>query len=202
MTITRQPIDIVIDTPNYVVRTLRESDDMGRWGEWIADPHTARMLNTAVKTLTADDFKAYVRRFDRINSHLLGIFRRTDNALVGMWSNYIDWPKSEFLINLIVGDIPERKTHVRHETSWRVNRYFFEQLDLKFQRATTLATNIPAIRALEEKKWSLAGNSMKAAADGSGDVMILLYTRSREVWKSQTPMSDEELLAQGAARAG
>ena len=69
MTITRQPIDIVIDTPNYVVRTLRESDDMGRWGEWIADPHTARMLNTAVKTLTADDFKAYVRRFDRINSH-------------------------------------------------------------------------------------------------------------------------------------
>lgn len=195
----RAPINIVVDTPNYVVRTLEETDDMGNWADWLADPNTARMLNAVAKTLTIDDFKDYVRRFDCIDNHLLGIFRRTDGALVGMWSNYIDWPRSEFLINLIVGDIPERKTHVRHETSWRVNRYFFEELDLKFQRATTLATNIPAIRALEEKQWTLSGRTTKPSADGKGDVELLLYTRSRDVWKSLTPMSDEALLAHGAS---
>lgn len=191
----RAPLKIVIETPNYVVRTLEESDDIGNWGDWLNDPNTARMLNAAQRKLTAEDFKSYVRLFDRINSHLLGIFRREDGALVGMWSNYIDWDRSEFLINLIVGDIPERKTHVRHETSWRVNRYFFEQLDLKFQRATTLATNVPAIRALEEKQWTLSGRSTKVRADGQGSVEILHYSRSREVWRSGTPMSDDELLA-------
>jgi hypothetical protein len=195
----RAPINIVIDTPNYVVRTLEETDDMGSWGAWLDDPNTARMLNAVPKKLTADDFKEYVRRFDRISSHLLGIFRREGGEMIGMFSNSIHWERSEFLMSLVIGDIPERKTHVRHETSWRVNRYFFEQLDLKFQRATTLATNIPAIRALEEKLWTLSGRSTKPAADGQGDVEILLYTRSREVWKSQTPMSDSELARDSAA---
>jgi len=195
----RAPISITIETPNYLVRTLEEHDDIANWGEWLADPNTARMLNAVPKTLTADDFKKYVRKFDRIDSHLLGIFRREGGQLIGMWSNYIDWKRSEFLINLVIGDIPERKTHVRHETSWRVNRYFFEKLDLKFQRATTLSTNIPAIRALEEKRWTLSGRTTKPAADGNGNVEILLYTRSREVWASQTPMSDEALLARDSA---
>ena len=195
----REPFSIMIDTPNYVVRTLEENDDMGNWGDWLDDPNTARMLNAVPKKATANDFKKYVQRFDRINSHVLGIFRREGGQLIGMWSNYIDWKRSEFLINLIIGDIGERKTHVRHETSWRVNRYFFEQLDLKFQRATTLATNIPAIRALEEKHWTLSARSTKPAADGQGNVEVLLYTRSREVWKSQTPMSDEALLGRDSA---
>jgi hypothetical protein len=197
----RAPFNIMIETPNYIVRTLEESDDMGNWDEWIADPNTARMLNAAPRKMTADDFKKYVARFDRIESHLLGIFRREDRQLVGMFSNYIDWKRSDFLMNLIIGDVPERKTNVRHETSWRVNRYFLEHLDLKFQRATTLATNIPAIRALEEKRWTLAGRTTKLSADGKGSVEVLLYTRSREVWASQTPMSDEALMAQSSAGA-
>jgi len=194
----RAPFTIAIDTPNYVVRTLEESDDMGNWGEWIADPNTARMLNATPKKMTADDFKKYVRRFDRIESHLLGIFRKDGGQLVGMFSNYIDWKRSDFVMNLIIGEVPERKTHVRHETSWRVNRYFFEELDLKAQRATTLSTNIPAIRALEEKNWTLAGRTTKLSADGKGAVEILLYTRSREVWARGTPMSDEALARGGA----
>lgn len=189
----RAPFDITIDTPNYIVRTLHESDDMGRWGEWLDDENTARMLNVAQRKLTPDDFKKYVRGFDRINNHVLGIFRREDGELIGIFSNYINWERSEFLMNLIIGDIPERKTHVRHETSWRTNRYFFEELDLKFQRASTLATNIPAIRALEEKLWTLSGRSSKPSSDGTGAVELLHYTRSREVWRSQAPMSDEAL---------
>jgi hypothetical protein len=102
-------------------------------------------------------------------------------------------------MNLIIGDVAERKTHVRHEASWRVNRYFFEHLDLKFQRASTLATNIPAIRALEEKQWTLSGHSANPAADGTGTVEILHYTRSRDVWKSLTPMSDSALLGRDNA---
>jgi hypothetical protein len=195
----RAPFDIMIDTPNYVVRTLQENDGMGNWGDWLTDPNTARMLNAVPKKFTADDFKKYVRAFDRINNHLLGIFRRDGGQLVGLWSNFINWEASEFMINLVIGEIPERKTHVRHETSWRVNRYFFEQLDLKFQRATTVATNIPAIRSLEEKNWTLSGRSTKPAADGQGNVEILIYTRTREVWKSGTPMSDAELLGRDSA---
>jgi hypothetical protein len=123
----------------------------------------------------------------------LGVFRRTDNLLVGLWAVYVDWPTSEFLLNVIIGEVPERKTHVRHETAWRVNRYFFETLGLRFQRANTLSTNIPAIRSLEERLWTLSSRGKADAADGQGHVELLQYTRSYDVWKSQTPMSDEDL---------
>ncbi|MEQ1864605.1 MAG: GNAT family N-acetyltransferase [Micropepsaceae bacterium] len=195
----RDPINIMIDTPNYIVRTLEESDDMGDWCDWLDEPNTARMLNAVRKKLAPDDFKRYVQAFDRINHHLLGIFRREGNKLVGMWSIYIDGPHEEFLVNVVIGDVPERKTHVRHETAWRINRYFFEELDLKFQRANTLATNIPAIRSLEEKLWTLSARRTTPSADGQGPLELLHYTRSREVWKSQTPMLDEALLARNSA---
>jgi RimJ/RimL family protein N-acetyltransferase len=187
------PLTIVIDTPNYVVRTAEEGDNFGNWCTWMNDPATMRMLNAVPQQLTPDDYTRYVRAHNRTNQHLLGIFRRTDNQLVGLWSVYVDWPGSEFLVNLIVGDAPERKTHVRHETAWRVNRYFFETLGLRFQRANTLATNIPAIRALEEKSWVHTARGMAPAADGQGKVEVLQYSRTYEVWKSLTPMSDEDL---------
>jgi hypothetical protein len=195
----RQPVKISIDTPNYVVRSLEEADDMGKWCEWINDPETARMLNTEPRRFVQADFGQYVRSFDRINHHALGIFRREGGELIGLWSVYVDWEVSEFLVNVIIGEVPERKTHVRHETAWRVNRHFFEVMDLKFQRANTLATNIPAIRALEEKLWTVSARGKTPSSDGKGHVEILHYTRSREVWKSQTPMSDEALRQGGSA---
>jgi len=189
----REPLIITIDTPNYIVRTAEEGDNMGNWCEWMNDPATMRMLNAVPQKLTPDDFSRYVRAHNRVDQHLLGIFKRADQHLVGLWSVYVDWPGSEFLVNLIVGDVPERKTHVRHETAWRVNRYFFETLGLRFQRANTLATNIPAIRALEEKSWVRTARAMTPAADGQGKVEVLQYSRTYEVWKSLTPMSDEDL---------
>ncbi len=82
----RAPFTIAIDTTNYVVRTLEEGDDMGNWCEWLHEPNTARMLNAVPKRLSAEDFKAYVRRFDRIGAHVLGIFRREGGQLFGMLS--------------------------------------------------------------------------------------------------------------------
>ena len=189
----REPLDILIETPNYIVRTVRPDDDMGNWCEWMDEPATAQMLNAVPRKLTPDDFQRYVQAFDRVNHHLLGVFRRSDKLLVGLWAVYVDWPTSEFLLNVIIGEVPERKTHVRHETAWRVNRYFFETLGLRFQRANTLSTNIPAIRSLEERLWTLSSRGKADAAGGQGHVELLQYTRSYDVWKSQTPMSDEDL---------
>lgn len=188
-----EPLVISIDTPNYVVRTAEDGDNIGNWCEWMNDPATMRMLNAVPQQLTPEDYVRYVRAHDRVNQHLLGIFRRKDNQLVGLWSVYVDWIGSEFLVNLIVGDLPERKTHVRHETAWRLNRHFFETLGLRFQRANTLATNIPAIRALEEKSWVRVARGMAPAAGGDGKVEVIQFARTYEVWKSLTPMSDDDL---------
>jgi RimJ/RimL family protein N-acetyltransferase len=190
------PINILINTPNYVLRTLEENDEMSNWCDWMADPDTARMLNAPAGKLTPEDFRKYVRAFDRINHHALGVYRRNDNRLVGLWSVYVDWAASDFLINVIVGDIPERKTDIRHETARQINRYFFEELGLKFQRANTLSTNIPAIRALEAKNWTLSARGKAPSRDGNGHVEILHFTRSRDIWRSQVIAPESQ---QGAA---
>ena len=64
-----------------------------------------------------------------------------------------------------------------------------------------LAEQQPGAPALlfEERRWTLAGRVMKPAANAQGNVEILLYARSREVWASQTPMSDEALSRDSAA---
>jgi len=189
------PINILINTPNYVLRTLEENDEMSNWCDWMADPDTARMLNAPAGKLTPEDFRKYVRAFDRINHHVLGVYRRNDNRLVGLWSVYVDWAASDFLINVIVGDIPERKTDIRHETARQINRYFFEELGLKFQRANTLSTNIPAIRALEAKNWTLSARGKAPSRDGNGHVEILHFTRSRDIWRSQVIAPEQQQIA-------
>jgi hypothetical protein len=194
------PINILINTPNYVLRTLEENDEMSNWCDWMADPDTARMLNAPAGKLTPEDFRKYVRAFDRINHHALGVYRRNDNRLVGLWSVYVDWAASDFLINVIVGDIPERKTDIRHETARQINRYFFEELGLKFQRANTLSTNIPAIRALEAKNWTLSARGKAPSRDGNGHVEILHFTRSRDIWRSQVIAPEQQQIASANPR--
>ncbi|MEQ1755416.1 MAG: GNAT family protein [Micropepsaceae bacterium] len=176
---------IRLESLNYVLRSMALDDEMGSWGEWMSDAETAQMLNARPVRLSVADFRRYVQGFDRVNNHLLGLFAKDSGAFVGVWAVYIDWPKSEFLVNVLVGLRDERGKGARKETSDLINRYFFEDLGLLNQHCFAVASNHAIIGVLQAKSWTLVGREMKPAASGAGNIELLHFQLTREAWRNR-----------------
>ncbi len=182
----REPVQIFLETPRFVLRTLEEHDDMGDWGSWLSDPDTARTLNARPATLTQQQFVTYVRSFDRINRHLLGIFGRDSGRLIGVRSYLIDWERLDVLINLLIGTVAARNKGVQQETAKVSTAYFFDVLGLHSTHCTVVDGNAPMLHNLEKMGYHLEGRSRKASASGIGEVGILHLRLTREAWRKGT----------------
>jgi RimJ/RimL family protein N-acetyltransferase len=165
-----------------MLRTMEPEDDMGDWGSWLSDPETARTLNARSVTLTQQQFTDYVRSFDRINRHLLGIFEREGGKLIGVRSYQIDWKRRDVLINLLIGSVEARNKGVQQETAVASFAYFFGELGLESSYCTVVSGNAPMLHNLEKMGYRLEGRSRKAAAGGAGEVEILHLRLTREEW--------------------
>src|SRR5258706_14963573 len=93
-----EPINVHIETENYLLRTLERQDASDRCCGWLADPAKARMINAPARAMSPGDFADYISSHDRIRGHILGIFDKATGTHVGIWSVYIDWELREFLI--------------------------------------------------------------------------------------------------------
>ena len=182
---SRAPLTVRLESENYVLRTVTDSDDQGDWCDWINDPDTARLLNARPARLAPDDFRNYVEGFDCINNYLLGIFPKGSEKLVGVWAVYVDWPNSRFLVNVIIGAGDDRHKGGRKETSDLINRFFFEDMGLLNQYCSAVSTNDAIIGVLTSKSWKIIGRQQKPAASGAGMVEILEFSLPRDVWRSR-----------------
>ena len=179
------PLTISLASPHFLLRTLELSDDGTAWRDWLNNAETAAMLNVAPARLTADDFRDYVKRFDRTNAHALGIFRRDSQKLVGIWSVYIDWSNQRFIVNLIVGEPHERNQGVRAETADLIHRHFFEDRGLMTEHCSAVENNLQIRRILETKGWRQVSHEQKSAPDGVTPVGILHFILPRDVWRQR-----------------
>jgi RimJ/RimL family protein N-acetyltransferase len=179
------PLTISLESPHYLLRTLELTDDGTAWSDWLNDTGTAAVLNVAPTRLTADDFRDYVKRFDRTNAHALGIFRRDSQKLVGIWSVYIDWPNQRFIVNLLVGEANERNQGVRAETADLIHRQFFEDLGLLTAHCSAVDSNLQIRRILETKGWRQVSREQISAPDGVTPVGILHFMLPRDVWRQR-----------------
>jgi RimJ/RimL family protein N-acetyltransferase len=176
---------IRLETPHYVVRSLEPADATQSWGNWLADPVAARNLNARPGSLTIDQVRAYIEKFDRVNAHLLGIFDKAADRLIGIRANYIDWKLREFLINVLVGESDSRNKGARSETRTVMYRYFFEELGLDAARCSVVSTNTAMLDVTKRNGWIHDRISRKAAADGNGVVELHHFRLPREVWKKK-----------------
>lgn len=179
------PRVINLETPHYIVRTLETTDATESWRHWMTDPATLRNLNAKPVVLTDAEIRAYIARFDRKTSHLLGIFEKDTGHLIGIRAIYIDPQHAEFLVNVLVGESEARNKGARTETRDVIYRYFFETLDLQSARCTVLATNTPVLRIMDRAGWVQEHTDHKPATDGAGFVEIRSFRLTRAVWKQR-----------------
>ncbi|MEQ1867680.1 MAG: GNAT family protein, partial [Micropepsaceae bacterium] len=177
------PRTIRLETPNYLLRTLEPSDATASWGDWLTDPAAAQNLNARPVHMTIADIRAYVDKFDRATSHLLGIFAKETNALIGIRSIHIDWQRREFLVNVLVGESEARNKGARGETRTVMYRYFFEELGLDAARCSVLSTNAPMLDVMKRNGWLHEHISRKPEANGQGDVELHHFRLTRDAWR-------------------
>jgi RimJ/RimL family protein N-acetyltransferase len=182
----KEPRNIRLETPHYLLRTLEAQDVNDGWRQWLANADTARMLNAQARSATVDEIRHYVASFDGHNSHLLGIFEKEGGALIGIRALYVDWPRKEFVVNVLVGEVQARGKGARGETRAVMYKYFFETLGLNAARCSVVAHNEPMLKVMRNGGWELTGTSYKPSASGAEPLEVLSYRLSREVWASRS----------------
>ena len=205
----RSPIDIGYETQNCIVRELEPGDANETIGNWMSDPDTAKALNAPARVIGMDELRRYIASFDRVTSHLLGIFDRRSGAIVGLWSVYIDWEHSEFLLNLLIAGKIGGELGALKESGRPLFDFMFDDLGLETMRYNVLASNARMHERFRDPILSkLDGpehKSQTASAAGAEPETILHYRMSRaqhlEI-RAQRAARDAEWRAQKAARAG
>jgi RimJ/RimL family protein N-acetyltransferase len=155
------------------------------WGDWTADPETARLLNSLPRRISVAERAAYIARFDNRTSYLLGIFEKASDELVGIWSIYTDPVAREFLINVMVGSKAARQRGAWGETRDVVLPYFFENAGMESCRCTVVGNNIYMKNWLLVRNWVLEKTSFnKNPVDGS-TVEIHRFRITRQAWRPE-----------------
>lgn len=174
---------IRLETPRYIVRTLDPADATEAWGNWLTDPATARNLNARPERMSAGAIRTYIENFDRMSAHLLGIFEKETEQLIGIRALYIDWKHREFLVNVLVGESEARNKGARGETSTVMYRYFFEDMGLEAARCSVVSTNATILNVMARNGWNQIHKDRKPAADGQGFVDLHHFRLTRDVWR-------------------
>ncbi|MEQ1864708.1 MAG: GNAT family N-acetyltransferase [Micropepsaceae bacterium] len=188
---------IRLATPNFMLRTVERADVGLRWAAWLADPMKTRTLNTKPLSLSVEEIQQYLSGFDGHNSHILGIFERSTDAMIGFWEVYVDWNYREFMINILIGERGRASRNAREETQWALLKYFFDELHLDAMRCTTLSTNTLVVRLLLERGAVHEHTSRNDSATGGAPVELLHFRFTKDTWAIRKKLRQERERAAG-----
>jgi RimJ/RimL family protein N-acetyltransferase len=179
----REPLAIRLETPHHIVRTVERADANESFAKWLLDPEAARQLNSTPRAMTMDTLRKYIDSFDRVKSHLLGIFDKETGRLVGIRSIYVNHDTREFYDNILIGEVDARGKHARSESTDAIQPYFFETLGLEASVCSVLAHNKLMLDIVARKGWERVRSEMKPSAEDGRPIEVYLYRLSRETWR-------------------
>jgi RimJ/RimL family protein N-acetyltransferase len=171
-----------LETARYVLRTVEAGDATAGWEQWLLDPAAARWLNATPRAASLDEIRDYIATFDNKSSHLIGIFEKDTGRLIGIHSIYVDWPRSEYLINVMVGESDARNQGARSEARPAIHQFFMEELGLEASLATVIAGH-PSLAGMQRWGWVVERKSTRPAATDGAPVAILHMRLTREAWR-------------------
>ncbi len=176
---TREPVRLV--TARYVLRSVTPEDVSEGWPRWSNDPGTARWLNMPQREFSRDDIVKYISTFDNQKSFLIGIFEKDGGRIIGFHAIYVDWQHSEYLINVMIGELDARNKGARSEARIAIHDYFMDVLGLKRSRSSVLDGH-PQLAQMMRWGWTTDGVVQKPSASGGAPVNVLMMTLTRENW--------------------
>jgi RimJ/RimL family protein N-acetyltransferase len=183
---------IRLECANYLLRTMEPADALIDWSDWLANPTTARLLNTTPRVMNEPERRAYIEKFETGPHHLLGIWEKANGALIGFWQVQVDEERKEFLINVLIGVEEARFKGAQDDTCDLIYEHFFDQLGMVAVRCSALERNERMIDHLLRRRWTHVGTNERPGAAGARPVVIHLFRLSREDWRARFESSWSE----------
>lgn len=175
--------DIRLESPNYILRTIVHADVSDGWTRWLEDPRASRMLNASPRRFSIEELKTYIDAFDGDRRHILGMFTKPDERLVGITTLTFNAAKDEFLVNVLTGNPGDRGKGARTETRIVLYQYLFEELGMKRAHASTLALNVDNVHSMERRGWRLVGTSKRPSVNDGSVLELKSYVLDRDTWR-------------------
>jgi RimJ/RimL family protein N-acetyltransferase len=132
---------ISVFTPNFHLRTMKESDASETFIKWLAAPDILSGLNIPLRQWTVDSLRVFFTSFDCVNRHLVGIEDRKTNALVGFYVIDINPTHRTCQLTAAVGDAAYVGRNVLREAGPVLVRYLFDKREVEKVSARVVATN-------------------------------------------------------------
>lgn len=178
-------LPIRLECANYLLRTMEPADALVDWGDWLANPTTARLLNATPHVMNEAARRAYIEKFRASPHHLLGIWEKASGALIGFWQVQVDEARKEFLLNVLIGVEEARSKGAQDDTCDLIYEHFFDRLGMVAVRCSALERNERMIDHLLRRRWTHIGTDEKASASGPRPVVIHLFRLSRDDWRAR-----------------
>lgn len=191
----RAPATLFMETPHFIIRTISVDDVAENWCDWLTDPTAQVNLNASPKRLAIEDVRKYVGAFNRVTSHINGIFAKEDQQLIGIRVAYANYERSEALLNTLIGEASARGRGANHETRYAMHNFVFEQLDLSSAVAFVVDDNAYMMRLLSSTGWVLEHTAQKPRASGAGFVPLHQFRLSRDAWRATEAAKAKAYLA-------
>jgi RimJ/RimL family protein N-acetyltransferase len=173
------------ETAHFSLRTLEVADANESWCDWMMDARAQENLNAAPRRLSLQELRAYIASFDRVNTHIVGIFEKQSGQIVGIRNAYVDYARSEAVLNTLVGAVNARNKGAQHESRYAMHNFVFEDLGIQTLRATVVSTNKYMLDLLAGTGWQFDRKSLKPRASAEGNIEIHHFHLTREAWRSK-----------------
>jgi len=170
-----------LQTENYVLRPLVETDATERYLNWLKDPEISRTLDVDGEAQTIDTIKSYIASHDNEASFLFGIFTK-DGLHIGTHSFRFIKAHKIATVGVMIGDKEYWGKRVPLETRARILDFAFNDLACLKVEAGCYSINLPAIYNFKKQKWANEGVRKSNRLIDGKSVDMILFGMLRESW--------------------
>ena len=190
-----EPRTLSVETPHFFFRSLEESDATESMCDWLFDARARTNLNALSRRLTMEEVRAHIRSFDRIKAHIVGIFDKETDKLVGFREGHLDLKRSEATLNIIIGDVGDRGKGAQRESRYPWYIFLFDECGVRSFVAYVVSENTYMLNHLKSVGWVHEGTSFKARATGPGLVELHHFRLTRGNWRNSMAAKDRAHVA-------
>jgi len=120
---------------------MRSRDGTQQLISWLQDDDVLRGLNIPRREWTLDQIKTFITSYDCVKRHLVGIFERRNEALIGFYTLDVNLTHKSAQITAAVCDRSFVGRNVLRETARPFIIHLFETRDIEKVSARVLASN-------------------------------------------------------------
>lgn len=132
---------ILIDTPNYRLRSLTVDDAGPELQRWLGDDDMLRGANLPKVDWTMERLRGFLAAYDNRARYAIGVYPRDRNELIGMFTIDVNLQHRRGMLTTALIDRAHWGTDVVHETILALMQHMLQHRGLDKLSVGILATN-------------------------------------------------------------